>query len=318
METNPLILLLQILACSNVPSDSLRYRNHWEVLGVTDHYGLIDTRITLGNTDLFRQQGQIQFDHWPQNESATRHSRLVFRDQLSVDEELHQTSLGPDHFRIDPELNAFQMSIKSTQLKASLYVQNGGPQVQTTTWEGNTGQWTTDIAVADGKIQGWIHAGRQGGPIDGRAVVIHREGNAIPPLMANGRARQDLYLFGQKMSLGLTIEGPIQSAWLQIDGADLDASAAQSTQLSDTEWKLDFRPNADVVATISSLHFDGETNIRDRYLFVERLLLRLWRPDPVRTVAAVRGTVMSDGEETPIWGVSLVVGSVLLDANQED
>ena len=57
-------MIALLLACAGAPQDALTWREGMEFLAVLDGQGILDARITTGNTGFLRGQTRMRVDRW--------------------------------------------------------------------------------------------------------------------------------------------------------------------------------------------------------------------------------------------------------------
>ena len=74
-------MILLLAACAGAPQESLTWREHIEMIGLLDGQGVLDARITVGNTGTLRGQGRLRVDRWSPEEVPIQFSQLSSPEQ---------------------------------------------------------------------------------------------------------------------------------------------------------------------------------------------------------------------------------------------
>ncbi len=260
-----MLVFLGLLACSEVPSDSLFWRESWEVLISTQDGGMIDGRATVGNTGLLRGQGRLSLDRWSPNETPILYG--IHGGPQDVD-----ISAAHDAVRVGSALigryekgDNWTIRASSDAASAILHIDPGGPEPPMATGLVGDGQWTIEAPITQGPVHGWYTAGKRGGLVKGIAIALHRGGG--------GRAtgpRRAAFVMSPTLSIGYDQQDEVSLRWARIEDRDFSVEDARLSHSSDGSARLDFRPAADLWIELESTGVDGTRNGLEHLLMPEQ------------------------------------------------
>lgn len=298
--------------CARSPDQALGFREAWELVGIVSPVGVVDARVSIGNTGLYRNQGTVVLDrfgvdldpvHFQRRSGPGETLRSADGRRLALADdtlEASQTAAGERRWRL---------RVRSGEANAIVEVrgQVGAPAA---TGMAGGGQWSLGPELVDGSLHGWIEAGKRGGRLEGRAVVLRRGGDGL----VDG-PRTTVAVFCDGLDLGIDRQGPLVSAWATpaapgaapasgAVSADLTLAPDGSGHLAVGGHQVDF------VATLSRLSTDVHADLNP----IERLLIDLRGPLPVRTTAQLRATVTGPGPARSCPGVLVHVAEAPLAA----
>lgn len=229
MKTVPLLLAGVLAAvlpgCGRQPTDALSWRESWELLVLTRDGGVVDARVTVGNSGLLRAQGHLRADRWNEEELPILYGRDVAPVEVSVDPQRRAVRLGYDGLArgedpMAPETWTFRA--RDEEARLLLHLSPEAPlEVAPATGLEPGGQWTVAAPVARGQVTGWVSAAERGGLVEGWGALLHRGGDGRPA----GR-RLTVLIASRDLGLGLDLQGHGQLAWAWLEGEQLPLSTA--------------------------------------------------------------------------------------------
>ncbi len=292
------MIAMLLLACAGAPQDSLTWREGMELLAVLDGQGVLDARITVGNTGTLRGQARMRIDRW-----SAEGDPILF-SQHGAPEQVTRSADG-----ITMQEDGISSIGGQWSLRVVDEVLNGLVEVQPLTadrpesgWLEDGKQWTVAAQVPMGRLSGWLSAGERGGPVRGVGVLLHRGGDGVPSL-----PRAAAFVLDDRVSLGLDTHGRGALAWAIIDG--------RSVPVDDLTADLTARrptlslPSADLKVTLHPWRWDGWSNPMEHLMGIEALLGGMILGRPMRRVRAVRADIILGGEALTGQGILLDVQS---------
>ena len=295
--------LLLLVACRRSPTAALSWRESWEMLVFTDSGGIVDARVTVGNTGLLRGQGHLRFDHWPEDESPVLLSRDAAPEAVQVSLARDQVWIGTDLFsQEEDQPGRWYVRTSSPGASGLMHVEPGGPTPAPAAWQEGGGQWTVTAPVTLGAATGWVEAGQRGGSQRGRGVVLHRAGDGWP-----GLPRQAAFVLGSGLAVGIDRQGAGQLAWAEVDGRSLDTSSAKLSFPQRGPVELDLRPAADLQVEIKRRGRSGRRAPYTHLNPAELWLLSEVTAIPRRHVQKGHATVTFEGHVLPAPAILLWV-----------
>lgn len=229
-----------LIACASTPLNSLAWRESWEVLVATEDGGLIDARGTVGNSGMRRGEGQIHIDRWSTNETPIFYSVGNGPNDVDISDAHDAIRVGTSllgRFEADEH---WTVRAASPNANAIIRVNPGGVVPPMSTGIVGNGQWTLSAPITHGPTHGWFTAGKRGGMLQGRAIVLHRGGDGQPT-----GPRRGVYILSEAATIGVDEQGDLRLSWANINGQDFDLSQAEVVRSSDGSVRMDLRPSAD-------------------------------------------------------------------------
>ncbi len=282
-----LALLVFLLGCRGTPRDAITWEERWEVLVLTEHGNLLDTRLIVSNRELLKGQGRVHMDHWSESSMAVIHTREVSPANVHIDPHGDRIQIGLDQLIKD---GPWKLQIGSTEANLVLEMHPVVEPPAAVTWLSDGGQWSMEALVATGETLGWLEAGGRGGHFNGRAVVLHRGGDGSPEL-----PREGLFIMTQNVSIGIDQQDGATLAWAWVDGAAIpldDLAFSRSAEGA----TLDFRPAADLVIEVRAQDPVGSSNPLGHFSWLERQAARVWTDVAWRRIEAGHAT-LTQGEQ---------------------
>jgi hypothetical protein len=295
-----LLALSALLAgCKGAPRDALTWEERWEVLVLTEHGNILDTRMIVSNRELLRGQSRVHMDYWSPSSLAILHTRELRPANVQIDPDGGGVRLGMDGLYQD---DGWTLQIGSTDANLMLHIQ---PEIEAPTpvsWQPGGGQWSMEALVAGGSALGWLEAGGRGGRFSGRAVVLHRGGDGSPSL-----PRQAVFVTAKDTWVGIDQQDGATLAWAWLDGQRI---AVSDLVLKRTPQgaSLDFRPAADLVIDIQAHDPVGSSDPLGHFTWLERTAAEVLSDVAWRRVEAGGATVIFGGESRSAQAILLSEG----------
>jgi len=279
------------LGCAGSPTEALSWREQWELFVLTEDGSLIEGRVAVGNTGLYRGQGHFRANRWMDGTTPI---------QFSMDGGPADVDVGDDHasVRVGSALLGqyeagphWTLRLAHEEANAIIHVDPGGPAVPMVTEINAWGQWTAAAPIAHGSAHGWFTAGRRGGKFEGRAIALHRGGDGVI-----GQTRTAIAVVAEGVSIGLDAQGESQLAWARIGDREAALSSLALTAGPGRSQVLDFRPDSDLVVTVEPTAVGGESNGYETLFGWERAAALASGLIANRSVHRARATVAFEGE----------------------
>jgi hypothetical protein len=228
-----------LLACGS-GTDSLWWQDSWEVLAVGRDRAVVDARFFQTNTGLIRGQGHVRFDRFAHREVPISYGR----DALPGDTEANGgLRVGPDQL-LEKE-GTWDLRVLSGELDARLTLQpDDTPAPLALQRDG----WLMEAVVPSASVEGILRAGQRNNMLQGRAVILHRQGDRPPA--RKGTMRVAAFVMDEEFSLGIDQTGSDALAWAWIDGRSWSTESALVRRVGDGVVEMDFRPEAPIVARL--------------------------------------------------------------------
>jgi len=277
----PTVLAL-LLACSG--TDSLRYQDSMELLGINGDGVLVDARVTWGNEGLLAGQSELTFD------LIQRRSEPVHYRQLALPERsTHEaTSLVAADDSLEKEGDDWVINVNSEDLKARLTLE---PRVQGAIPSAGDEAWQVSAPVMAGSLRGFWQAGSRGGLVDGRGLLTRRRGADAPGL--RGVERLGVYVLGDDVSIGVDQTGAVLNAWALAGDLMLPTDDVVTTRTK-RGFRIDLRPAIDLVVKVQVRNQRLRSGRWDHLTSLERWLLKAIIGRPVRNTRAATATVITE------------------------
>lgn len=253
---NSLLLSLLVSCTGNgTPTESLTWREQWEIVVLTEDGGLIEGTATVGNTGMARGAGHFRARRWFKGDSPI----LFEMDGGAADVDVGKTH---DSVRIGSALigrfedgEHWSLRFSNEEANAIVRIDPGGPPPPMATGLSEGGQWTVSSPISNGRTHGWFTAGRRGGMFEGQAVALHRGGDGQPR-----GGRETAVVLGREVSIGLDMQNDRRLIWARVGDADLPMDTVQLTIRTDGSAQIDFRPTLDLVIPITPTRVGGEVD----------------------------------------------------------
>jgi hypothetical protein len=282
-----LLALAALVGCRATPEQRPLWRESWELIAPTDDGGLLDARVTVGNTGVLAGQGHLRLDRWRGDDSPVNFARMASPDESGVWPERDRVRVGPD--RLGVERRGWTLRVNDDEASAVVHLETtGGPSPEQVSTEVQGGTWTMSVPLASGEVAGWLEAGSRGGALGGQGVLTWRGGDGLP-----GWPRRAVYIIGGgETSVGLDEHGGARMAWGRVGGRDLVMDDAALKTGPDGELVLDLRPAEDIAFTLVPRTTGGTTDPFERLSTVEKQALRALGGPPVRRVQLLQARVL--------------------------
>jgi hypothetical protein len=267
-----LLALPLLLACGPHPTDSLLWREHWELLVVARDGSIVDANLSVSNTGLLRAQGHLRAARWSEGEAPIRYGRDVAPVEVSVDPQRQNMRLGWDGLRLgeDP-LAPDTWTYRARDTEASLLVhlrpEDGAAPLAVDTDE--RGAWRVEATVPAGTVNGWVSSGPRGGLVEGWGVLLHRGGDGRPQ-----GPRTTALVMGPGLSIGLDQQGQARLSWARIDGQALPTGPATLERPRPALLRLSFPDGPEVEIRLQG-KVGGRTLLSEHLTMPEQRLLAL-------------------------------------------
>ena len=294
--------LLLLLSCDGAPSEALTWREQWEIIVLTEDGGLIEGIASVGNTGMFRGEGQFR-------------ARRLFRKASPILFEMDggsadiDVSDAHDSVRIGSALvgrfedgEHWTMRFAHEQANAIVRIDPGGPTPPMATMMLDSGQWTATTPISHGQTHGWFTAGRRGGMFEGTAIAFHRGGDGRP-----NTERQAAVLMDSDVSIGIDRQGGQELRWARIGDSDLPLDDLRVRIRTDGSGTIDFGTALDLVIELHPSGVSGESNAFDHLLPVEQRLAELAGLRGARHLHRTRASFTHDGTPYTVGGFTLRV-----------
>ncbi len=266
--------------CRQAPSEALTWSESYLLLGITDQGRVVEAEARRTNAGLLRGQGRLGVTVWVAGETPLAMARTVLPEQVRAEPGDRGLRLGEDGLWRDAAAPAWTARFASPEANARLRLEpEGVPAPAPAAWLTRLGQWTVALPVPLGDLAGWVEAEHRGGGVNGRAVLLHRGGDGVPP-----GGRRIAVVLGPDTSIGIVVDGDGQLAWGVLEGRRLDTRDAALSSPEGRRWTLDLRPAEDVVIRLRAKAPAGAADLRGGLFRVERLVLDRLRLPAIRRV----------------------------------
>ena len=298
------LFLTLLLSCTGAgtPTESLAWREQWEILVLTEDGGLIEGTAVVGNSGMFRGAGHFRARRWFKGDSPI----LFEMDGGAADVDVAQTH---DSVRIGSALigrledgEHWSMRFSHEQANAIVRVDPGGPPPPMATGITESGQWTVSSPISNGRTHGWFTAGRRGGIFEGKTVTLHRGGDGHPR-----GGRETAVILGRVVSIGLDLQADRRLLWARVGDTDLPLDTVDLTIRTDGSAQIDFRPTLDLVIPITSTRVGGAVNALAHLSAPERAVAEAMGMTGERRVRRGEASFTLDGVEHRAPAVTVVV-----------
>jgi hypothetical protein len=263
------LFLAWTLGCAGPPTDSLTWREQWEIFVLTEDGSLIEGRVSVGNTGLYRGQGHFKASRWMPGTTPILFAMSGGPADVDVGDAHESVRVGSALLGQYEDGPHWSLRLANEEANAIMRVEPGGPEVELATAIDSGGQWTSAVPISHGRAHGWFTAGRRGGMFEGRAVAIHRGGDG-----AMGESRNLVALLGTDISIGLDEQGGTRSVWARMGDQDVPTVDLKREVDAQGRTILDFRPSADLVATVTPGSVGGSFDGHEGLFGFERVVAR--------------------------------------------
>lgn len=269
---NALLAMGLLLACGQHPTDSLLWREHWELFVIARDGSLVDANLSVSNTGLLRAQGHLRAARWSEGEAPIRYGRDVAPVEVSVDPERQNMRLGWDGLRLgeDP-LAPTTWTYRARDPEASVLL-HLRPEPATSpvahAWE-ERGAWRVEATVPAGSVNGWVSSGPRGGLVEGWGVLLHRGGDGRPE-----GVRTTALVMAPDLAIGVDQHGQGLISWARIDGQTVSAGPARLERPRPGLVQLLFPDGPEVEIRLQG-KVGGRTLLSEHLTGVEQRLLAL-------------------------------------------
>lgn len=277
-------MIALLLACAGAPQDALTWRESIELLGLIDGQGVLDARITMGNTGTLRGQGRLRLERWSPSQEAIRFS------QHGAPQQMRRTTDGIT--MVDNGLqrlkSGWTLRVVDESLSGLVELSPAAPLRTETAWLEGSRQWTVAAEVPMGHLSGWLSAGERGGTVDGVGVLLRRGGDGIPAL-----PRRAAFVLHQRVNLGFDAHGSGLLRWAIIDGVEVAVDDLQVDLLADSPTLA--LPSADLRVVLHPWAWDGWSDPMDHLIGLEAMLSGVLLGRPARRIRAARAAIQLAG-----------------------
>jgi hypothetical protein len=297
-----MLLFLGLLACGGSPSDSLLWREAWEVLISTTDSGVVDGRAAVGNTGLLRGQGHLNLDRWSTDESPMLYSIHGGPEDVDVSGTRDAVRIGSALIGRFETGENWTIRASSDAASAILHIDPGGPQPPIATGRIGDGQWTATAPITQGPVHGWYTAGKRGGLVEGLAIALHRGGD--------GRAegpRRAAFAVSRDLTIGFDQQDAITLSWARVKDRDFPMEDARLSLSADGSARLDLRPSADLWIKFEPTGAGGQRDGLEHLLPPERLLAEASGHHAQRQVQRTSAVIHLEGKIIRSAGILLSV-----------
>ncbi len=287
-----MILLWLVLGCSQAPTDALTWREAWEVLIATEDGGIIDAHASIGNSGMMRGEGRVHIDWWASGETPILYTIEGGPNDIDVSDARDAVRVGTALVGRYEEGDHWTVRAASDGANAILRINPGGIAPPMATALVGGGQWTISAPMTLGTAHGWYTAGKRGGMLQGRSVVLHRGGDGQP----NG-PRKGLFILGNEASIGIDQQGDLQLAWANIGGQDFDLTEVKLTTSANGEVQFDLRPAQALQVRVKPLPVGGMRDGHEHLLAPEQWAARSWGRGARRQIQRGIATISMNDRE---------------------
>jgi hypothetical protein len=303
-------ILALLLGCTPGVERRATWRETWELIACTDDGGLLDARVSIGNTGVLAGQGHLRLDRWRGDDSPVNFSRVAAPEASGVWPERDRVRVGPD--RLAVERRGWTLRVNDDEASAVVHLEaNGGPTPSEIRVATTGGQWTQSVPLSSAGVTGWLEAGSRGGALGGHGMLTWRGGEGAPAW-----PRRAVYVFGgADTSIGFDQHGESRMTWGRLEGRDLVMDDAALSTNEDGTLVLDLRPAEDLVLTMTARRTGGTTDPYANVSAVEKQALRALGGPPVRRVYLLQARVDGAGKalRVPAALVEVAAADDLLD-----
>ena len=283
-----------MLACAGAPQDALTWRESIELLGIIDGQGVLDARITIGNTGTLRGQGRLRLERWSPNTNVIQFS------QQGAPQQIHRTSSGIT--MIDNGLlrsdSGWTLRVVDDNLSGLVELSTDNAIRPTSAWLEGSRQWTVAAEAPMGTLSGWLSAGDRGGAVSGVGVLMHRGGDGLPAL-----PRRAAFVLHQRVNLGFDAHGAGKLQWAVIDGVEVPVDDMQA-DLTAAAPTLTL-PSAGLRVVLHPWSWDGWSDPLEHLSGIEARLGGALLGRPYRRIRAARAEIHLAG--TTLSGPALLL-----------
>lgn len=216
-----LLLLAAIVACEEVPSDRLTWRESWEMTSIGEDGTVLHGRVVVGNTGLLRGQGHVVLDVLPPSGTPIQLRRDVPPSALTRSEDGRTLVLGGDELAAGPDSWTLSVREGYSALDATIVLSadqlpadpttGGVPEVPSTEILTGERSWAVGVPLPLATLAGAWRAGEQGGLLRGAGMAVRRSGDTLP---SGDPPRTSLHVCDPRWSLGVETAGTSGIAWL--------------------------------------------------------------------------------------------------------
>ncbi|MEC8193285.1 MAG: hypothetical protein VX127_11165 [Myxococcota bacterium] len=290
------------LGCASAPTESLTWREQWELFVLTEDGSLIEGRVATGNTGLYRGQGHFTASRWMPGTTAIVFAMDGGPADVDVSDAHESVRVGSALLGRYEEGPHWTLRLAHEEANAIVHVDPGGPPVDLATSLVDGKQWTVAVPIANGDAHGWFTAGRRGGKFEGRALAVHRGGDG-----AIREPRTLVTALGNGISIGLDRQGTNRAGWARIGDRDIPTDRVVHATGARGESILDFRPQTDLVVTVTPGTIGGNFDGHAELLAGERLVAGAWGHRGDRRIRRGKAEVAFEGEDLVASGLVLEV-----------
>ena len=265
-----LVGALSLAACGGERPEDLRWRDTWELLGITDDGEVVDFSFTVGNTGLLRGQGHGRLTWLSKRQGILSFRRDYAPEQVEVAAGGLSARLAGDRVGQAASGEDWSAALGHLEVAAVAHLVPEGDPAPRVQREDGRGLWGLEAVIPGARMSGWMEASQRGGMLQGHGVALHRFGDRLPV-----GPRQAVFVLGRDVSIGLDIQDGLTLLWAELEGRLLDPSGVRLVMEPGEPVLLDFRPELDLVVQVRRRRPRSSEALYDGLSTVEQGLLSL-------------------------------------------
>ena len=295
-------LLSLLTGCSGSPTDLLTWREQWEIVVLTEDGGLIEGVASVGNTGMFRGEGQFRARRFFRNGSPILFEMDGGPADVDISRSRDSARIGSALIGRFDEGEHWTLRFSHDQANAIIRIDPGGPNPPLATTMLPSGQWTVASPISHGPTHGWFTAGRRGGMFEGSAIAFHRGGDGRP-----SDDRRTAVVLGPGVSIGIDIQADQRLQWARIGDEDLPLDTVSVDIATNGSTRIDFRPTVDLNIELRPTGVGARTNGYDHLLAPERWIANASNMKSDRSIDRTRGQFQFGEKIYTVSGFTLQV-----------
>ena len=280
-------LLVLGLGCAPEPEQHLMWRDSWELLGILEGGRALDASVSIGNTGLLRGQGRLRMELWEPKDAPVRFSQHTGPLAVNHAPDAGRATVGINGLALDEQAWSFRVADDNVNALVQLTPLSAAQPQET--W--GDGPWQVTARAPIGEISGWVTAGKRGGLIRGRGLLLHRSGHAVP-----APPRLGVYVMHERLSLIVDMHGPQGLAWATLDGEPLDTEGVTVDFPARGPVTVSL-PSADTTITLRRRKQRGTIDPFEHLLAAEAWIAAPLIGQPLRRLQLSQAT-LAQGERT--------------------